>query len=74
MQPNSYAPINLCWGYDNRSVPIGILRGSTLARRIEHRLAGADAKPYLVTLAVLQAAMAGLSEALAACPSGWIVL
>ncbi|WP_417809846.1 glutamine synthetase family protein [Thioclava sp.] len=59
-QPNSYAPVNLVWGYDNRSVPIRIPGGDPKARRIEHRMAGADANPYLVTLAVLEAAIQGI--------------
>ncbi len=62
VQPNSYAPTNLCWGYDNRSVPVRIPGGDHRARRIEHRLAGADANPYLVTLAILAAALDGIDH------------
>lgn len=64
VQPNSYAPVNICWGYDNRSVPVRIPGGDHRARRIEHRLAGADANPYLVVLAVLAAALDGIERGL----------
>ncbi|MEM9632095.1 MAG: glutamine synthetase family protein [Pseudomonadota bacterium] len=64
VQPNSYAPVNICWGYDNRSVPVRIPGGDHRARRIEHRLSGADANPYLVTLAVLTAALVGIEAEL----------
>lgn len=64
VQPNAYAPVNICWGYDNRSVPVRIPGGDHRARRIEHRLAGADANPYLVVLAVLAAALDGIEQAL----------
>ncbi|MES0884578.1 glutamine synthetase family protein [Roseibium sp. SCP14] len=64
VQPNSYAPVNICWGYDNRSVPVRIPGGDHRARRIEHRLAGADANPYLVTLAILAAALDGIEAGL----------
>ncbi|NVO57411.1 hypothetical protein HW561_16570 [Rhodobacteraceae bacterium B1Z28] len=38
--------------------------GNHKARRIEHRLAGADANPYLVTLAILAAALDGMDQKL----------
>ena len=66
VQPNSYAPTSVCWAYDNRSVPVRIPAGDHRARRIEHRLASADANPYLVTLAVLAAALDGIERELTA--------
>jgi len=66
IQPNAYAPTAICWGYDNRSVPVRIPGGDVRARRIEHRLASADANPYLVTLAVLAAALDGIERQLKA--------
>lgn len=60
LRPNSYAPTAVAWGYENRMVAIRIPGGPTKARRIEHRVSGADANPYLVLAAVLGAALSGI--------------
>jgi len=60
LMPGSYAPVSLTWGYDNRSVALRIPNGKPAATRIEHRIAGADANPYLVLAAIL----AGMEEGL----------
>jgi glutamine synthetase len=52
--PHRYVPVTKSWGLNNRSVACRIPSGSANARRVEHRVAGADANPYLV-LAVLLA-------------------
>lgn len=63
MQPGSYAPASLSWGENNRSVAIRLPEAEPPARRLEHRLAGADANPYIVTALVLAGMMKGLDEA-----------
>jgi glutamine synthetase len=55
-RPNIFVPVSRSWGYENRSTTIRIPIGGGAARRIEHRMAGADANPYLV----LATALAGL--------------
>lgn len=60
--PNSYAPRSTHWGYNNRSVAIRIPGGDAEARRIEHRLAGADANPYLVMSALMMGIDYGLEN------------
>jgi glutamine synthetase len=62
LRPNSYAPTVVAWGYENRMVAIRIPGGPTKARRIEHRVAGADANPYLVLAAMLGAALIGIER------------
>ncbi len=52
-KPNTYVPIRRSWGFENRSVALRIPRGPGAARRIEHRVAGADANPYLVLASLL---------------------
>jgi glutamine synthetase len=52
------------WGFDNRSVALRIPAGARAARRIEHRVAGADANPYLLLAALLAAIHHGLAEGL----------
>jgi len=56
----SQAPINLAWGYDNRTCGLRIPLSSAVARRVENRVAGADANPYLAIAASLAAGLAGL--------------
>ncbi|MCG8273479.1 glutamine synthetase family protein [Aquamicrobium sp. NLF2-7] len=63
LRPKSYAPTAVAWGYENRMVAIRIPGGSHKARRIEHRVAGADANPYLVLASVLGSALIGMEEA-----------
>lgn len=52
-QQHAYVPLSPTWGYNNRTVALRIPAGSASDRRIEHRVAGADANPYLVMSAVL---------------------
>lgn len=63
LQPGAHAPTAMCWGYENRTAAIRIPGGSPTARRIEHRVAGADANPYLVLCAILGAALSGIEDA-----------
>ena len=60
----SQAPVNLHWGYDNRTTGLRIPVSSPAARRVENRIAGADANPYLAIAASLAAGLAGMDEAL----------
>ena len=60
LQPGSYAPTRAVWGHNNRSVAVRVPASPPLARRLEHRVAGADANPYLVLAAVLEGIRAGL--------------
>lgn len=63
MQPGSYAPTSICWGYDNRSVALRVPAGTPESARIEHRIAGADANPYLVLTGVLAGMLQGITGA-----------
>lgn len=57
----SFAPASPSWGYDHREVALRIPRSSAQARRVEHRIAGADANPCLVVAAVLAGMHAGVA-------------
>ncbi len=59
------APINVEWGYDNRTVGLRVPTSNPEARRIENRIPGADANPYLCIAATLAAGYLGLTEQLA---------
>ena len=63
LQPDSFAPTNASWGYDNRSVLVRVVRGAGAAR-LEFRLPGADANPYLSFAALLAAGIEGLDRQL----------
>ncbi len=60
LQPGSYAPTTASWGHNNRSVGVRVPASPPEARRLEHRIAGADANPYLVMAAILAGMLDGL--------------
>jgi len=60
----SQAPVNFHWGYDNRTAGLRIPRSEPAARRVENRVAGADANPYLVIAATLAAGLDGIERGL----------
>ena len=64
LKPGTHAPTSVAWGYENRTTAIRIPGGACAARRIEHRVAGADANPYLVIAAILGAALYGIKRQL----------
>lgn len=59
---NSYAPVGLTWGVNNRTVSLRVTAGPAHTRHVEHRVAGADANPYLVLAAILACAHHGLTH------------
>jgi glutamine synthetase len=56
----AHAPTSATWGYENRTVAVRIPGGPTAAKRIEHRVAGGDANPYLMFAAIFGAALEGI--------------
>lgn len=61
-QPGAHAPTFPSWGYENRTVAVRVPAGSQTARRLEHRVAGADANPYLVFAVLLSAMLDGIEQ------------
>ena len=59
---SSHAPINICWGHDNRTAAIRVPASSAAARRLELRVAGADANPYLLLAWMVHAISQGLTD------------
>ena len=59
------APINLSWGYDNRTCGLRVPRSDPAARRVENRLAGVDTNPYLVIAATLACGWLGMTQRIA---------
>ena len=62
MHPTFAAPINLQWGIDNRTCGLRVPISDGQNRRIENRLPGADANPYLAIAASLVAGYIGMME------------
>lgn len=62
LRPGAHAPTTVAWGYENRTASIRIPGGNPKARRIEHRVAGADANPYLMLASILGGALIGIEQ------------
>jgi glutamine synthetase len=62
--PNAFVPLNDSWGFNNRTVALRIPHSDPRNTRIEHRIAGADANPYLVAAAVLAGMLDGIERRL----------
>jgi glutamine synthetase len=62
-QTEAYVPMTAAWSINNRGSAVRIPVSDARNRRIEHRLAGADANPYLVAAWTLAGIHRGLSRA-----------
>ncbi len=56
------APVNVRWGYDNRTTALRVPRSDPGARRVENRIPGSDANPYLALAASLACGLIGLQQ------------
>lgn len=61
-QKGTHAPTFPGWGYENRTVAVRVPAGNPASRRLEHRVAGADANPYLLFAVVLSAILDGIEQ------------
>ena len=66
-QPGSWAPTRMAWATDNRTVGFRVV-GHGDGFRIENRMPGADANPYLAFAAMIAAGLAGIEERLDCAP------
>ncbi len=60
----STAPINVHWGIENRTVGLRVPASTPESTRIENRVAGADANPYLAIAATLACGWLGIEQEL----------
>jgi len=58
----SLAPINVQWGYDNRTAGLRVPVSDPEARRVENRLGGADANPYIAIAGSLACGYLGMVQ------------
>lgn len=63
------SPNNACWSEDNRAAGLRIPASAPAARRVENRLPGADANPYLAIAASLAAGLYGIEQRLQPSPA-----
>jgi len=62
--PGTSAPVNVEWGEENRTVGLRVPLAKPEARRVENRVIGADANPYLAIAASLLGGYVGMLEGL----------
>lgn len=58
------SPVDARWGEDDRSVAFRLPPASPANRRVEHRLPGGDASPYLTLAVLLGTGLLGLEQSL----------
>jgi len=63
-QRGMHTPLAPCWGYENRTVALRVPAGDPPSRRLEHRVAGADAQPHLAVAALLAGMLYGIDRKL----------
>lgn len=66
--PDTSAPVNVEWGEENRTVGLRVPDSGPQSRRVENRLPGADANPYLAIAASLLCGYIGMVEGLTPSP------
>jgi glutamine synthetase len=62
LTPDMAAPLNTAWGYDNRTTAFRVPVSDAAARRVENRLPGSDANPYLALAASLACGYLGIVQ------------
>lgn len=62
LRPDMFAPVEPNWGVNHRAVAIRVPQSDADNLRFEHRIAGADANPYLVTAAIAAGVHHGLKN------------
>lgn len=67
-RPEAYVPLTADWSVNNRGAALRVPVSDAPNRRLEHRVAGAEANPYLVMSWVLGGVLRGLAEKIAPPP------
>ena len=56
------APVNVRWGYDNRTTGLRIPHSDAVGRRVENRIPSSDANSYLALAASLTCGLLGMTQ------------
>lgn len=62
--PGSWSPVSAAWGEDNRTAALRVIARDESSCRMENRVPGADANPYLALAACVAGALHGIEHAL----------
>lgn len=62
LTPGFWAPTQASWGIDNRTCSLRVINQSAKSTRIEYRIPGADANPYLAMSAALASGLYGIEQ------------
>jgi glutamine synthetase len=68
LESGNATTVSPCWGFENRSVAVRIPQSDEKNLRLEHRVASADANPYLTLAAILAGMYHGLKNKLDPAP------
>ena len=60
LEPHMFVPMGKFWAVENRSVTVRVPQLTDKDKRVEHRVAGADANPYFAAAAILGGMLHGL--------------
>ncbi len=60
--PGSFAPHRVDWGFDHRAAAIRIPESTGKNARLEHRVAGSDANPYLLLSTLIGGVLHGIKN------------
>ena len=60
----TWAPVNVTWGIDNRTVALRVINADASSTRVENRVPGADLNAYLAFAATLAGGLHGIEKGL----------
>ncbi len=63
--PDQWAPTEASWGIDNRTCALRVISGSADSERVEYRVPGSDANPYLALAAAVASGLHGIDQEIA---------
>ncbi len=64
LREGTWAPITASWGLDNRTTAVRVINGEEKSTRLEMRVPGSDANPYLAMAASLASGLYGIQHEL----------
>ena len=62
LAPGAWAPTTATWGIENRTCALRVIPGRPVSQRMEHRVPGADANPYLAIAATVASGLWGIEH------------
>jgi glutamine synthetase len=63
--PDQWAPTEASWGIDNRTCALRVIAGGPESQRVEYRVPGSDANPYLALAAAVASGLHGIEQEIA---------